>query len=229
MAGEWAAARGRKAETRGERGGSGDERGERGESGERGRSDELVLVVPRAAVPGGLGWRGVRSDALQPCLEVIARDGTFRRRREGEEDPSWKQVIPYLVLRQGDRLFLMRRTRSGGDARLHERYSIGVGGHINPGDGHVLGGLRREWREELAAEFEPTFELLGLLNDDEDPVGAVHLGLVFVAEAGGRAVSVRETDKLRGSFVTPEDVNRVYDGLETWSQLVFDFLEKRTG
>ena len=52
------------------------------------------------------------------------------------------------------------------DARLHDRYSIGVGGHLNPGDGGVLGGLRREWHEELVADFEPAFRLVGLLNDD---------------------------------------------------------------
>ncbi|MDQ3870925.1 MAG: NUDIX domain-containing protein [Chloroflexota bacterium] len=193
------------------------------------RMNELVLVVPRAELRGGLGWRGVRSDELERQLEVIARAGTFRARGDVEEDPSWKQVIPYLVLRDGALLFLMQRTRSGGDARLHERYSIGVGGHLNPGDGDVLGGLRREWREELAAEFEPEFELLGLLNDDEDPVGAVHLGLVYLADARGRQVSVRETDKLRGSFATRREVQRVYDDLETWSRLVFDFLENRAG
>ena len=57
-----------------------------------------------------------------------------------EVDPSFKQVIPYLVLRDAERYFLMRRTRAGVDARLLGRYSIGVGGHLNPGDGGVLGG-----------------------------------------------------------------------------------------
>jgi predicted NUDIX family phosphoesterase len=141
-----------------------------------------------------------------------------------EHDPSWKQLIPYLVLRDGERLFLMQRTRAGGDERLHERYSIGIGGHLNPGDGDVLGGLRREWGEEIDAAFEPKFDFLGLLNDDEDPVGAVHLGLVYAADASSRPVAVRETHKLRGSFVSVAEVRGVYDGLETWSQLVFDSL-----
>ena len=105
-----------------------------------------------------------------------------------EVDPSFKQVIPYLVLRDGERYFLMRRTRAGVDARLHDRYSIGVGGHLNPGDGGVLGGLRREWHEELVADFEPAFRLVGLLNDDTTEVGAVHLGAVYVADAAGRPV-----------------------------------------
>ena len=73
-----------------------------------------------------------------------------------ERDPAFKQVIPYLVLRDGERYFLMQRTTAGGDARLHGRYSIGVGGHLNPGDGGLLGGLRREWDEELVADFVPS-------------------------------------------------------------------------
>jgi predicted NUDIX family phosphoesterase len=188
------------------------------------RDGELVLGLPRAMIPGGLGWRGVRSTALAPYLALIAQAGSFRPRREVEDDPSWKQVIPYLALFDGPRIFLLRRTRAGGDARLHERYSIGIGGHVNPGDGDPLGGLRREWQEELAADFVPSFVPLGLLNDDDDPVGAVHLGLVYRAEAAGRPVSVRETHKLEGRFATLAEVAQLSPDLETWSSLLFAHL-----
>ena len=185
---------------------------------------ELVLGIPRDRLVGPLGWRGVRDSGVERYLEAIDRGAEFRPRSQVEEDVAWKQLIPYVLLRDGERLFLMRRTRAGGDERLHDRYSIGVGGHVNPGDGDVRGGLRREWREELDAGFEPEFEFIGLLNDDEDPVGAVHLGLVYAADALGRPVAVRETDKLSGEFVAVDDVRAVYDRLETWSQLVFDFV-----
>jgi len=145
-----------------------------------------------------------------------------------ELDSSFKQLIPYLVLRDGPSYFLMQRTRAGGDVRLHDRWSIGVGGHLNPGDGDLFGGLRREWHEELVADFEPTFEPLALLNDDTTDVGSVHLGVVFVADAAGHPVAVRETDKLRGSFVPPAEVAAVADDLESWSRLVFDALEAGT-
>ena len=151
-------------------------------------------------VPGGTASGPTDLDAF---VEALERDGRYEPRPQMEVDPSFKQVIPYLVLRDGERYFLMRRTRAGVDARLHDRYSIGVGGHLNPGDGGVLGGLRREWREELVADFEPAFRLVGLLNDDTTEVGAVHLGAVYVAEAAGRPVTIRETDKLTGSFVEP--------------------------
>ena len=108
---------------------------------------------------------------MTEALAIVAREGRFVRRGDAEDDPTHKQVIPYLVLRDGERWFLMRRTRGGGDARLHDLGSIGVGGHLNPGDVDVEGGLRREWREELVADFVPAFEPLGLLNDDTTPVG----------------------------------------------------------
>ena len=103
--------------------------------------DELVLVVPRASLMGDPGWLGVTTDGLAAFEGIVARDGEFRRRGDVEVDRSWKQVIPYLVLRDDERYFLMRRTKAGGDARLHDRYSIGIGGHLNPGDGDVHGGL----------------------------------------------------------------------------------------
>ena len=186
--------------------------------------DELVLGLDRAAVPGGLDWRGVVTRDFAPLLTAVAASGSFRPRGKVEDDPSWKQIIPYLVLRDGERLFLMKRTRAGGDERLHDRYTIGVGGHVNPGDADVPGGLRREWREEIAADFEPEFEPLGLLNDDSNPVGAVHLGLVYAADAAGRPVAIRETHKLSGQFATLDEVAAVADRLETWSALLFDFL-----
>jgi predicted NUDIX family phosphoesterase len=189
-----------------------------------GDPDEQVLVVPRAALVPGEGWLGVRPGDLGEAIDIVARDGFFVRRSEAEVDPALKQVIPYLVLRDGERWFLMRRTRAGGDARLHDRWSIGVGGHLNPGDGDVPGGLAREWAEELIADFEPDYSPVGLLNDDSTPVGAVHVGFVYVADARGRPVSIRETDKLEGSFATTPSVMAVRDQMETWSRLAFDAL-----
>jgi predicted NUDIX family phosphoesterase len=185
---------------------------------------EEVLVVPRSLVPDAGGWYGLRTDGLEPFLDVVAAHGRYRPRADMEVDREHKQIIPYVVLRDGDAYFLMRRTRAGGDVRLHDRFSIGVGGHLNPGDDGIPGGLRREWHEEVVAAFEPEFVPLALLNDDTTDVGAVHLGIVFLAEAAGRPVSIRETDKLSGSFVPPSAVAAVADRLETWSRLVFEAL-----
>jgi predicted NUDIX family phosphoesterase len=188
-------------------------------------NNELVFVVPRAVVMGSQGWHGIRDLPLAAFLEIIAAAGRYEPRRAMEQDPSFKQVIPYLVLRDGPRYFLMRRTRAGGDARLHDLYSIGVGGHLNPGDGGLEKGLVREWEEELDAAFVPEFRMVGLLNDDTTDVGRVHVGAVFEADAAGRPVAIRETEKLEGSFAEPAQVAAVVDRMETWSRLVFDHLE----
>ena len=198
-------------------------------------TDELVLVVPTGAVVdelgGGVAWHGIRPAGESAIVSLIRRSGAFRPRAEMEQDPAWKQVIPYPILRDGEHWFLMRRTRAGGDARLHERWSIGVGGHVNPDDGGLDGdlsaALRREWHEELVADFVPELRFVGLLNDDTTPVGQVHLGLVYEGDAAGRSVAIRETDKLSGSFVVTAEVAAVVDRLETWSRLAFDLLEAR--
>jgi predicted NUDIX family phosphoesterase len=187
--------------------------------------DEQVLVIPRHSIMGDPGWLGITTDGLDTFGDLVRQRGEFRPRGEVELDRSWKQVIPYLVLRDGARYFLMHRTRAGTDARLHDRWSVGVGGHLNPGDVDLAGGLRREWREEVDADFVPEFTLIGLLNDDTTDVGSVHVGAVYVAEAAGRPVAIRETDKLAGAFADRAEVAAVVDRMETWSSLVFAHLE----
>ena len=187
---------------------------------------ERVLVVPRDRVPGGCDFTGVRlaeEETLAELRAAVQAHGRFMDRPLAEDDPAFKQLIPYVVVRDGDLVYLMERTDAGGDARLHGKASIGVGGHLNPvdeGDDALTDGLRREWSEELVAEWEPQFHLVGLLNDDSNPVGSVHLGVVFDVEAAGRPVEVREHEKLLGRFATLAEVRAAWDRLETWSRLV---------
>jgi predicted NUDIX family phosphoesterase len=191
---------------------------------------ERVLVLPRERVPGGCEFTGIRAgdaDDLQLLADAVAAHGRFIERPIAEEDPDSKQLIPYVVVRDRGRVFLMERTDAGGDARLHRKASLGVGGHLNPvdtGDDPLMVGLRREWAEELVADWEPEFRLVGLLNDDSNPVGSVHLGVVFEVEADGRAVDVRERHKLSGRMAAPGEVLDAWDRLETWSRLVAERL-----
>jgi predicted NUDIX family phosphoesterase len=162
--------------------------------------------------------------ALQGAVTI---HGRFLDRPIAEEDPAFKQLIPYVVVRDGALVYLMERTAAGGDARLHGKASIGVGGHLNPvddGGDPLTDGLRREWSEELVADWEPEFRLVGLLNDDSNPVGSVHLGVVFEVEAAGRPVAVCERAKLTGRFATAVEVRAAWDRMETWSRLVADHL-----
>lgn len=191
---------------------------------------ERVLVIPRDRVPGGCNFTGIRAadDAGLAALRAAVRaHGTFIDRPLAEESPAFKQLIPYVVVRDGPRTLLMERTDAGGDPRLHRKASIGVGGHLNPvddGEDPLTAGLRREWSEELVADWEPEFRLVGLLNDDSNPVGSVHLGVVFTVEADGRPISVRERDKLVATMAGGEELRAAWDRMETWSRLVAAYL-----
>ena len=187
-------------------------------------------MLPTGDVPGGCDFLGIRpiSEAdLADLRRALAASGRWLDRAEAEQDPSYKQVIPYVVVRDRERVFLMERTDAGGDARLHRRATIGVGGHLNPvddGPDPMGSGLRREWHEELEAEWEPEFVPIGLLNDDRNPVGSVHLGIVFDVQAHGRPINVRERAKLSGRLATIDELRAAWDRLETWSQLVAEAL-----
>ncbi|MEX0630077.1 MAG: NUDIX hydrolase [Chloroflexota bacterium] len=191
---------------------------------------ERVLVLPRDAVPGGCDFLGVKpiDDAdLEGLRRALETDARWLDRDSAEQDSSHKQLIPYVVVRDTDQVFLMERTNAGGDPRLHRRATIGVGGHLNPvddGPDPLGAGLRREWREELDAGWEPEFTPIGFLNDDRNPVGSVHLGIVFEVQAAGRPIDVRERTKLSGHLASLDELRLAWDRLETWSQLVAEAL-----
>ena len=192
---------------------------------------EQVLVVARGHVPGGCDFTGIRPAgevALGELRETVRAHARFLDRPIAEANPAFKQLIPYVVVRSHGSTFLMERTDAGGDPRLHHKASIGVGGHLNPIDGpdDPLGaGLRREWSEELIADWEPKFRLVGFLNDDSNPVGSVHLGIVFEVDAAGREVAVRERDKLTGRWADADELRAMTERLETWSRLVVEHLD----
>ncbi|MEO8252702.1 MAG: NUDIX hydrolase [Chloroflexota bacterium] len=191
---------------------------------------EQVLVIPRDRVPGGCDFTGIRAAdeaSLEELRAAVQAYGSFIDRPLAEESPASKQLIPYVVVRDGPRTLLMERTDAGGDPRLHRKASIGVGGHLNPVDDGVdplTAGLRREWSEELVADWEPEFRLVGLLNDDSNPVGSVHLGVVFTVEADSRPITIRERDKLVATMADGEAIRAAYDRMETWSRLVASHL-----
>jgi predicted NUDIX family phosphoesterase len=120
----------------------------------------------------------------------------------------------------------MDRLAGGSDKRLHGRASFGVGGHIAPSDGGIRAALAREWVEEVATPTLPAFTPIGLLNDDGDDVGRVHLGVVFIATLTSPAIHIRETHKLAGSLVPVSEALRRKDELEGWSARLIDTIAK---
>jgi predicted NUDIX family phosphoesterase len=149
-----------------------------------GSSEEKVLCVPRATLEAagvGQGFTPLRDFRLGALYDPgLTR---FVARGRAERDESLKQVIPYGVVNSGAGVLGYVRARGGGEARLRGRFSIGWGGHVNPEDKDAGHCLWRELAEELEVEnrpFAPAFlECVGAVNDDSNPVGRVHVGLVF--------------------------------------------------
>jgi len=194
---------------------------------------EFVYVVKRRELfekSFPHGFDAPDAATTRAVVERIRARGFFVERRHAENDASMKQIIPYCVVARGDAVFLTRRTKKGGDARLHGKRSIGIGGHINPVDGaDILGlGLAREIEEELAVDGPWTARAVGFLNDDTTEVGSVHFGLVHVARVESD-VRVRETDLREGGFVGTGELRRVCReeraSFETWSALLVDRLD----
>lgn len=191
------------------------------------KEEEQILVVPRAILIHGEVIHGFRPGPAEVYVDRVRAHGGFRRRGDVEQDPSIKQIIPYLMVRHDGRLFVVQRSSAGGEARLHGKYSLGVGGHINRDDvegdaGFPEAGLRRELEEELIVHGPWRPRLVGVLNDDSNSVGTVHFGLVYVVEVESPDVAVREADTLAGRLMSAQEVGSLYERMETWSQLILD-------
>jgi predicted NUDIX family phosphoesterase len=188
----------------------------------------MVLCVKREDIFPDGAWHGFVTQGLERHQAVIRERHFFMPRAEVEEDPAYQQIIPYIVFRHADHYLLTHRLRASAEKRLRKQYSLGVGGHINPGDivggDPVQEGLRREWEEEVVYEGHYDAGLLGLLNDDSSPVSRVHLGVVFLLEGDSPQIAIRETDKLAGEMLTLADMRIYYLGMESWSQMVYDRL-----
>jgi predicted NUDIX family phosphoesterase len=189
---------------------------------------EHVLVVPRDVVFPDGAWHGFIDERLDRYRQIFRERSFFMPRAEVEDDPSYQQIIPYVVFCHEDLYLLTRRLKASSEKRLRQLYSLGVGGHINPGDldngDPVQDGLRREWEEEVEYEGHFQAQLLGLINDDSSPVSRVHLGVVFVVEGDRPEIRIRETDKLAGELLTLEEMRIYYLEMESWSQIVYDRL-----
>ena len=159
---------------------------------------EQVLVVPTAVLHEIGYFQGFTSDVkvyrdrlLDPAVT------SYRPRSEMEEDPNYKQLIPYCIFRHQDQLFHYKRGRSQGESRLHQLRSIGVGGHISVDDRNLFGSsyeeaLYRELAEEVTFESAYEEQCIGLINDDQTPVGQVHLGIIHVFDLENPDVQPRE-------------------------------------
>jgi len=188
---------------------------------------EQVLVVARVDLFGVGGLQGVSDDpaVVARFLQTVAGCGRFAPRALAEQDENLKQIVRYGVVWHRGHVFLFRRGKGGNEAGLRGRWSIGLGGHVNPTDGIEVGpamlrqALLRELAEEVALEILQS-ELWAVLNDDDDPAGRRHFGFVYRVEVASDEARSREPGKIQGAFVPLEVVWARCGGMETWSRML---------
>lgn len=179
------------------------------------------MVVETAALAPFLAGRphDLIRERTDEIFFLIATEHFFVDRALAETSPQWRQIIPYVILTHADDCFLLRRTKKQNETRLHDKLSLGIGGHINPG--HDLeGGLRQELGEEVAIDDPYQLTFAGILNDESTEVGRVHLGAVYLLDASSDRVRVLETEKMTGEWMARKRIGELLDQMETWSQIV---------
>lgn len=193
--------------------------------------EESVLVIPTARFHAAGSFQGFRpaDDAFRAAI-LDASAFSFRPRSQVETDPSFKQLIPYIVLRSRGSIFHYRRGSAGGEKRLAARRSIGVGGHISTADAAGPGdpyrnGMYRELHEEIAIGTRFTELLFGFINDDAIPVGRVHLGVVHLLELEEPLAAAREAAIADAGFAPLAELWPAMDEFESWSQFAMRELQ----
>ena len=194
--------------------------------------DERVLVIPTERFRAAGYFHGLRAaDAAYRAAILDPAAFSFRPRYEVETDPSFKQLIPYIVLKCGDLLFHYRRGSAGTEKRLQSLRSVGIGGHISEAD--AVGGtdpyhtgMMRELAEEVNVGSRFVERCIGFINDDRTPVGSVHLGVVHVFELESPSARSREDALADAGFASLAELVQQAEQFETWSQFVFDHFKR---
>ena len=195
---------------------------------------ERVMVVPARLLDELGRFQGFCCDAERYLSVLLDKQHvSFRPRSQMEDDPSFKQLIPYCILCSRGTVFRYTRGKKMGEKRLHALESIGVGGHISLSDDRpLIGGanvtyteaMHRELDEEVIIESPFQERCAGLINDDGTPVGQVHLGIVHAFELAEPRVRRREAALTQAGFVGVSELRSGRDRLESWSQFCLDAL-----
>jgi len=198
--------------------------------------EELVFAIPTVEFWDLITYKEQGLiNGNSDVLKRIVQNGLFRKRNELEEDPSFKQIIPYAIISNKESFYLFQRTSKQTEKRLHNKFSLGVGGHINPSNSmeskeqYLIDELKREFFEEvklLNGCFIEDIEFIGFINDDTISVGSLHIGLLYNIHVSNKDVYINETDKMTADWIEKLNLAESYEGMETWTKIAFDFYIK---
>ncbi len=194
----------------------------------------LVLVIETKLFHRTGYFQGYTCEAGKYVDAFFAEGNSkFVDRTAAEKDESYKQLIPYVILKHGSSIFTYVRGKTGSEKRLKALRSIGIGGHIEPvDDGLFVGGADiykvgadREVEEAVRVDCGYRDEIAGLINDDSNEVGRVHLGIVHIRDLDAPAVHKREKQITQAGFMEITELRARENELETWSRIALEILE----
>jgi len=194
------------------------------------KQDEKILVVPTQKLSHLIPFFGFQPiPSFDSFAALINQEKKFEWRSAMEEDPSYKQIIPYLIFSHNKKYFLMQRKDNASEQRLKSKYSLGIGGHIREEDitgKSIAEWAQREFHEEVIYNGSLTIHPIGIINDERNAVGKVHVGFAFLICGSLPNISVRSELK-HGELLASDACEQFHPHMETWSQLVFDYLKAK--
>jgi len=176
-------------------------------------------------------------DEMDDIEVAVNRHGFFQRRGnetiEGdgaETDKTSKQIIPYLIYVQYGKVLTYKKNKKSSESRLHDLYSIGIGGHVNKQDGAgykaVLNASIRESVEEISVYPGYVHGNYIIINLDEDGVSRYHLGFASVITDWNGTVKL--SDEIDGiEWLTLDELEE--RNLEGWSRYCVGVLREDFG
>lgn len=195
--------------------------------------DEQILVVNRKELFNNeenhfYGFIQKNDEKTKKIIDTF-ESYEVKRRGDMEEDPSYKQLIGYVLLKDANtnEVLVYKRLVGGGEARLHGKASVGIGGHMNEVEGKTIFEMlkinaARELNEEVGVSEEDALNnlhFIGLINDDKTEVGQVHVGVVYECKVDKQLVEVKEDDTLVIKWMTGEEA-KAEENYETWSEFL---------
>ena len=195
--------------------------------------DEQILVVNRKELFNNeenhfYGFIEKNDEKTKKIIDTF-ESYEVKRRGDMEEDPDYKQLIGYVLLKDvnTNEVLVYKRLVGGGEARLHGKASVGIGGHMNEVEGKTIFEMLkinavRELNEEVGVSEEEALNnlhFIGLINDDKTEVGQVHIGVVYECKVDKNLVEVKEDDTLVIKWMSGDEA-KAEENYETWSEFL---------
>jgi len=197
-------------------------------------NEEYVLVFPVRILENLKKFQGFNPDVKNYLKLILKEENTlFIKRKYAENNPIYKQIIPYVILKYGDTYFTYQRSKIIFEKRLSENFSLGIGGHISISDRNLFNttyeeGLNREVNEEVQINSKYSNNLIGIINDDTNKVGRVHFGIVHLFELESDNIKTKEKIISNPSFITKKELIRKINTFENWSQLFIKYMMNKS-